>query len=291
MIYSMTGFGRAQREEDGAQVNIEVQSVNRRNLEIYINLPREWQEMERVLQRLVRERVQRGKVYVTVHVNLGEAEGGFVWDDKALRASVERLAGFAREQGIAWELDSDSLVRLAALHKVDRVMPEAENMQPVVEDALGEALGGLVAMRQAEGSSLGVDLGERVRVVQELLEAIGRDGAGAVEQYGELLLQRLRQSGLALDLTDERVLKEVALYADKCDISEELTRVGSHVEQMRECLEAGSPVGRKLEFIIQELNREFNTIGSKVNNVDASRHVIEAKNELERIREQIQNIE
>lgn len=291
MIYSMTGFGRAQREEDGAHVNIEVQSVNRRNLEIYINLPREWQEMERELQRLVRERVQRGKVYVTVQVSLGEAEGGFVWDDKALRASVERLAGFAREQGIEWELTSDSLVRLAALHKVDRVMPEAEKMQPVVEGALAEALSGLVAMREAEGSSLGTDLGERVRAVQGLLEAIGRDGAGTVEQYRDLLLQRLRQSGLGLDIGDERVLKEVALYADKCDISEELTRVVSHVDQMRECLEAGSPVGRKLEFIIQELNREFNTIGSKVNNVDASRHVIEAKNELERIREQIQNIE
>jgi uncharacterized protein (TIGR00255 family) len=106
-----------------------------------------------------------------------------------------------------------------------------------------------------------------------------------------VLLQRLRQAGLEIDLSDERVLKEIAIFADKCDITEEVTRLESHFEQLKECLSTGSPVGRKLEFILQEVNREFNTIGSKVSNIEASREVIEAKNEIERIREQIQNIE
>lgn len=291
MIYSMTGFGRAQREQDGAQLTIEVQSVNRRNLEVFINLPREWQGLERDLQALVRERVQRGKVYVTVQASLKEESDGFVWDEEALRASVARLARFAWEQGMEWKMSSDALVRLAALHKVDQWLPEGGEIRSIVEEGLREALDGLMAMRGTEGSSLAGDLRERVGQLENLLEAIGRESAGTAEHYRDQLLQRLQQSGLDIDLADERVLKEVALFADKCDISEELTRVRSHLEQFAECLEAGSPIGRKLEFIIQELNREFNTIGSKVSNVEASRHVIDGKNELERIREQIQNIE
>jgi len=154
-----------------------------------------------------------------------------------------------------------------------------------------EALGQLVAMRQAEGKALKEDLEQRLENIGVALQAI-RSGMGdTVPRYRELLLQRLSQASLEIDLSDERVLKEIALFADKCDISEETTRLDSHLVQFRECLQEGSPVGRKLEFILQEVNREFNTIGSKANNIEISRHVIEAKNEIERIREQIQNIE
>ena len=291
MIHSMTGFGRAQRDLDGLALAIELQSVNRRNLEISVNLPRDWQLLERELQAPLREELHRGKVHLTVQVSMAAGEEGFRWDEPALQASLRRLEALAQKEGVAWEPDADLLVRLAALHKTEMALPGAEEILPVLRELLSEAMASFVAMRASEGTALAEDMAERIGSLRTALEAIRAASEGTADRYREMLLQRLRQTGLDLDLTDERVLKEVALFADKCDISEELIRVESHLTQFRDCLTTGSPIGRKLEFIVQELNREFNTIGSKVGNVEASRHVIEAKNEIERIREQIQNIE
>lgn len=287
----MTGFGRAQRDRDGLALAIELQSVNRRNLEISVNLPRDWQLLERELQAPLREHLHRGKVHLTVQVSMACGEEGFRWDDLALQGSLRRLEALAQKEGVPWEPDADMLVRLAALHKTEMVLPAAEEILPVLQELLGEAMASFVAMRSSEGTALAEDIAARLACLRTALERIGTASEGTAERYREMLLQRLRQTGLDLDLTDERVLKEVALFADKCDISEERIRLESHLTQFADCLAAGSPIGRKLEFIVQELNREFNTIGSKVANVEASRHVIEAKNEIERIREQIQNIE
>lgn len=291
MISSMTGFGRAQATIDGMDLSVEISSVNRRNLEISVSLPRDWQVMERDIQAASREVLNRGKLHVYVQATPAAGEGGFHWDTEGLESSMKRLEAVASAHGINWPPDANALVRIAALNKVEMALPGSEEIAPSVLELVNKALVQLVSMRQAEGLSLQQDLAARNSSLAGLLGQIREKSANTVGRFSEMLHQRLNQSGLELDINDERVLKEVAIYADKCDISEEQTRLESHLQQFTECLDAGSPVGRKLEFILQEVNREFNTIGSKAGNVDVSRFVIEAKNEIERIREQIQNIE
>ena len=291
MIFSMTGFGRSQTVVEGLDLSIEINSVNRRNLEFSLSIPREWQSLEREVQEILRKRLHRGKIHVNVQAVPSESERGLHWDPAGLESSLRRLEAAAAEQGIAWLPGADALVRLAALNRVEAIVPPAEAMRPAVLGELERALASLMVMREAEGEALADDLRDRFQLLGDLLGQIRELATETVPQYREMLFQRLQQAGLDLDLSDERVLKEIALFADKCDISEETTRLLSHFDQLAECLGSGSPVGRKLEFILQEVNREFNTIGAKANNIDINRLVIEAKNELERVREQIQNIE
>ncbi len=291
MIRSMTGFGRARTALDGIELTVELASVNRRNLEVAVFLPRDWQALERELQGLLRDRVQRGKLTIQVQAAPAQAEAGFHWDEAGLESTMRRMGDAAYRHGVRWRPTVDTLVRLAALNKVEMQLPPAEAVAKTLCGLVETALEELLAMRAAEGAALARDLRERAARLHHGLQAIRGHAAGAAARYRELLLQRLAQAGLELNLDDERVLRELALFADKCDISEELTRLDSHLGQFRECLEAGSPVGRKLEFILQEVGRELNTIGSKATQIEVSRLVIEAKNELERVREQIQNIE
>ena len=291
MILSLTGFGRSQSSFEGVDLTVEVNAVNRRNLEISVSLPREWQALEREVQALLRGLFSRGKLHVSVLAVPAVAEAGFQWDEKGLEASLRRLEEVAYRHRVGWPPTAESLVRLAALNKVDMRLPEPEAIGALVVAEAGKAARALLLMREAEGAALGADLGERIAALSQSMANIGRLSSESVPRYREVLFQRLSQAGLELDPTDERVLKEIALFADKSDISEEQIRLDSHLGQFRECLAEGSPVGRKLEFILQEINREFNTIGSKAGHIEISREVIEAKNEIERIREQLQNIE
>lgn len=291
MMYSMTGFGRRQTSFAGTDLSVEINSVNRRNLEVSVSLPREWQSLERDIQTILRGQFNRGKLHVSIQAQPAAAEGGFHWDEAGLASSLQRLAKVAAREGIDWPPGADALVRLAALNKVEALLPDSGEIAAELMDSVRLAAEELRTMRGTEGSALEVDLRERLGELRGAVSSIRRESATTVSRYRELLMQRLGQAELDIDLSDERVLKEIALFADKCDISEEQTRLDSHFDQFTECLDAGSPIGRKLEFILQEVNREFNTIGSKSNNVEVSRLVIEAKNEIERIREQIQNVE
>ena len=291
MICSMTGFGRSQTSLEGLDISVEINSVNRRNLEISVSVPREWQALERDIQNLLRNSFNRGKLHVSVQALPGVAEAGFQWDPAGLESSLKRLGTVAAEEGIAWPPTADALVRLAALNKVEVLLPEADSARDHVLDQVEQSARALLSMRQTEGAALGTDLDDRLQALVSALAQIQQLSMETVPRYRELLFQRLSQADLQLDLEDERVLKEIAIFADKCDTAEEQTRLSSHFDQFRECLSTGSPIGRKLEFIVQEINREFNTIGSKANNIEVNRLVIDAKNEIERIREQIQNIE
>jgi len=291
VIYSMTGFGRASAEFNGLDLAVEAASVNRRNLELAVTLPREWQSLERDVQARIRSRVNRGKVNLAVQVAPAADAGGFHWDADGLESTLVRMEKVAQRHGVAWPPDAEALVRLAALNKVEARLPEAGMVATVLAGLVETALDELLQMRRTEGQALSADLTERRDVLKDLLKQIRSASSGTVPHFREQLLGRLRQLGLEIDLSDERVLKELSLFADKCDISEERTRLESHLEQFSDCLETGSPVGRKLEFIVQEMHREFNTIGSKAGNVEVNRLVIDAKNEMERVREQIQNIE
>lgn len=291
MICSMTGFGRSQGSFEEVDLSIEISSVNRRNLEISVSVPREWQSLERDMQQVIRERFGRGKFHVVLQALPCASESGFQWDQVGLDSTLERLGRVAARYDIPWPPDADALVRLAALHKVEVLLPEAGEVRAPLERLLEEACNGLLAMRVAEGERMREDLDERLAALRSELVAIQQKSTETVSKYRELLFQRLSNADLDLDLEDDRVLKEIAIFADRCDTAEEQTRLASHFDQVEDCLRNGSPVGRKLEFILQEINREFNTIGSKANNIEVNRHVIEAKNEVERIREQIQNIE
>ena len=291
MIQSMTGFGSAQASIDGLELSVEISSVNRRNLEVSVSLPREWQSIERDIQAAVKQNMSRGKLHVQVVVAASAEAGGFFWDEAGFQSSLERLAKTALDLGIEWNASADAIIRLAALHRVESCLPDPADIGPAVIRVVEEAASRLVEMRTAEGGTLIADLRQRLGSMDRLLDSICRNCSGTVDRYRDLLMQRLAQAGLELDLSDERVLKEVAIFADRCDITEEITRLKSHLEQLRDTVAEQSPIGRKLEFLLQEVNREFNTIGSKANNIEVSRLVIEAKNEIERVREQIQNIE
>lgn len=290
---SMTGFGRGKLERDGLEVVVEINSVNRKTLDINVSLPKEWQALERSLVEQVRSDLNRGAVRVTVIIESLPGEDELLWDDKKVKGTLDRLMALARERGVEPVLDMDTLFRVAVLHRSESALPDAESAAILLRDAAALALKEFKEMRALEGSKLVADLRERIARLNAILADIAVESANTVSNYRENLMSRLRQAGLELNLDDERVLKEIALFADRADTSEEQTRLASHLAQLEDTLspDQAEPVGRKLEFIIQEVNREFNTVGSKANNIAISKLVIEAKNEIERIREQVQNLE
>jgi len=290
----MTGFGggRAQIPELGLVIEVEIQSVNRKTLDAHINLPREWSGLEPDCQAWLKEAFTRGRVNVQLKANLGDSEGaGLVVADAALDESLDRLRRYAESRGIPFAPDASVLLELAKVLKDTGDLPDWTNHKTIVKEAFDKALAEITRMREAEGAALVQDLSQRIDLLDTLVKEIQSASPDASRHYRDVLLDRLRQIGLDLDLDDDRVLKEVALVADRCDISEELTRLKSHFAQFREFIASDEPTGRKMDFLCQEIHREFNTCGSKTNQIEVTRAVIEGKNELERIREQVQNVE
>lgn len=290
---SMTGFGRGTASGEGFEVAVEVNSVNRRSLETTFSLNKEWLILERPIAEALKSKFTRGRLHTTVTVDTAAAGGELVWDEAKLDAVLDRMEATAQRRGLERALNGEVLMRVIMAMQSTSGIPNAEEAQPVVLSALESAIAQLSDMRGTEGAALQADLLQRMSRLEELLAGIESSSAGRAETYRELLMARLKQAGLELELEDERVLKEVAIFSDRCDITEEITRLRSHLEQFNLTIKGTEEnvVGRKLEFILQEINREFNTIGSKSNHIDVSRLVIEAKNEIERVREQIQNVE
>lgn len=294
MIRSMTGFGSGRALLGELQIAVQLQSVNRRGLETAFSMPREWQDWESEMVEQVRRCCFRGKIQVVVDASQADNVQGLYWDSAALDDTLKRLQVLAEGLNSPWPPDSDALIRLITLHRNEGGLPQTESAQRVLREAFSAALADFVAMREKEGKSLQDDLLARLSLLRDRLETVVEHSSDSVERYRKLLFERLKNAGLEIDLDDERVLKEIALFADRCDITEEVTRLGSHFEQFESVIknaDGSEPVGRKLEFILQEINREFNTVGSKSNRIEISQAVIDAKNEIERIREQIQNVE
>jgi uncharacterized protein (TIGR00255 family) len=288
---SMTGYGRGTASLESAEIVVEIAGVNRRNLDLAVSAPREWSALEQKLGALVREGIERGKVNVSIRMLEVNRQAGLHWDDAAVSKAISELRDTANRAGIEFEADARILLDVIGLLRQGRSLPELEEAEPVVLEAFHAGLAAFKEMRQVEGRALQADLEQRLGGLAKLIGDIRAGTGGMADDYRERLFQRLRQLNLELDLDDERFLKEVALFAERCDITEELTRLDSHLEQMRAALVAEGGIGRKLDFIVQEMNREFNTIGSKAQRIEISRGVIEAKNELERFREQAANVE
>ena len=289
---SMTGYGRAATALGEFTLTVQVSSVNRKTLDLTVALPREWEGgPESEVTAEVRRSVVRGKVHVDVELT-GRAIGtGAGWSDEGVAQTLDRLKALAERRGIPFQMSTDLLWRIASDERQLLQRPTADAGRPVLLAALGEALAGFVAMRAKEGAALQADLLNRMATLRGQVEAVAARAPQVPGQYRELLFKRLREAGLELDLADERVRKEIALFADRSDISEELTRLRSHFDQLEQLLQSDGEIGRKAEFILQEIGRESNTIGSKANDLPIARTVIDFKNELERVREQVANIE
>jgi uncharacterized protein (TIGR00255 family) len=287
---SMTGYGRATAALGELTLTVQVNSVNRKNLDLTLGLPAEWENWEAAVGEAVRRFVLRGKVHVAVEVT-GKPGATVAWDEATVNATLDRLAALAKQRGLPFEPTAEVLWQVVNSQRAGTGLPVDEAAERGLLKAVDEALRGLAAMRAKEGEALLVDFLGRWEKLHTATEAIAQRAPQVTVSYRELLLQRLRQAGLELDLADERVLKEVALFADRCDITEELTRLRSHLAQLKELLRARGEIGRKAEFLLQEIGREIHTIGSKANDLAIAQRVIEFKNELERIREQMANVE
>lgn len=287
----MTGYGRGATALGQQTLTVQVSSVNRKSLDLAIKLPEEWESLEAYVGEQVRKVASRGRVSVTVELSGTATAGEVTWDDAELNETLDRLADFADSRGMTFTPTPELLWAIANSQRKSAEFPDADTAVPAVRTALADALRGFVAMRAAEGEALLVDFLARMSTLRAQMDAIAFRAPQVPEIYRDQLLQRLRQAELELDLDDERVLREIALFADRSDITEELTRFRSHLDQFAGLLKSDGEIGRKSEFILQEIGREVNTIGSKANDLAISKAVIELKNELERIREQIANVE
>jgi uncharacterized protein (TIGR00255 family) len=287
----MTGYGRATAPWGSSTLTLQVSSVNRKTLDLTVILPAGGEMLETEICDAVRRFAARGKVLVRAEVSGGAAAAGIAWDDAAVRATLQRLQTLADGEGIAFTPGAEVVWQVANAHRQGGVIFDGEAAREIVLDALEEALRAFAAMRAKEGEALLIDFLARLDTLRRWVDAIVARAPEVAPAYREALLKRLRDAGLELDPADERVLKEIALFADRSDVTEEITRLRSHLEQLAGLLRSEGEIGRKAEFILQEMGREVNTIGSKANDLMIARQVIELKNELERIREQIANVE
>lgn len=291
-MHSMTGFGSGETIVDGVAWRAEASSVNRKQLEIVINLPRELNELETGLRNRIAAKLSRGRVQVVIKADRGAATSEKLVVNEALaRQYAEKLTGLSAQLNVPPALTVNDIVRWPGVFSIEQSEISPEEAQPHIEKAMDAALQHLINMRLKEGSHLKADISARLDALETMFKAAEEMAPQVVGRYREALFQRLTDAGLPLLLDDERLVKEIGLFADRCDITEEITRAESHITQFRAYMDSGEPVGRPLDFLSQELFREINTMGSKANHAQLAQLVVRAKTELEKIREQVQNIE
>lgn len=290
----MTGHGRGECARDGFKITVELSSVNRKQTEISTNLPREMEMLEAPIRETVHQHVARGRVTVRValHSAAGRATARMHLDADLAKAYARELSKLAKELKLAGPVTLDHLVRAPGVFQTDEDLAEAETLWPAVEKALKQSLVALVKMREREGAHLSEDLTARVNTMRDAVGRVEKQAPESAARYRNNLIERIKSAGLPAPAhDDERLLKEIVFFADRSDITEEVTRLKSHFKQFADCLKTKEPVGRTLDFLAQEMNREINTIGSKANDAVIAREVVTLKTELERFREQVQNVE
>lgn len=292
-ISSMTGFGRGEASARGIKAQVEVSSVNRKQLDVRVGLPRSMASLEAKVQGLVSDALSRGSVSVSVFVSAaGSGAGALRVNREAAGACVAELRKTAAKLGLKDDLTARSLLSLPSeVLGLGSGETDAAAAWPAIETALRKALAGLVKSRKKEGAVLQRDLLGRVKTLRKHLDGVRALAPGVPEEYRNKLAARLENAGLQMNPPPPELARELALFADRCDISEEITRLGSHLQGMGDLLASDKPAGRTLDFTAQETMREINTIGSKANSLDISQLVIAFKAELECVREQIQNVE
>ncbi len=289
---SMTGFGRGEASSDGVTWSVEAASVNRKQLEVAVSLPRDLAELEATVRNEVAAIASRGRVSITIRATAAARSNSALRVDTALaREYLAAARQLATELGLSDDLQLRDALRWPGVMEAESTAADAAAAWPQIKPAVQAALSHLVIMRTAEGAALRADIEGRLATVDSLLSQI-KDRAGTVlEHHRKALHQRLGEAGLVLNLDDERLIKELVIYSDRCDISEELARAHSHLAQFATYIASAEPVGRSMDFLTQELSREINTMGSKANNAELAHLVVHTKTEIEKVREQIQNVE
>lgn len=294
MIKSMTGYGRGESISQTYRLTVELQSVNRKQLEFAVALPKELDALEGKIKTFLSGFISRGRVQVKV--KLSDLDGNDCTEPKVnqpLAAScVTALQEVAGHLGAKPEITLELLTRIPGVLKIDLKIPDPDSIWEALETAAEEAVKGLITMRETEGQHLYTDLSKRIDTMRNALNDVRKLAADLPERHREQLMERLQQAGLEqIDLNDDRILKELIIFADKCDISEEVTRLESHFSHFKTLCDAQKQVGRSLDFLAQEMFREINTIGSKASNHEIAHIVVTLKTELEKFREQVQNLE
>jgi uncharacterized protein (TIGR00255 family) len=291
---SMTGYGRGDASQDGFKITVELSSVNRKQSEIFVNLPREMEMLEAPIRDLINRYIARGRLTVRVglHAGASKQSARMHLNIPLAKAYARELAKLSKQLNLPGPVTLDHLARAPGVFQTDEQIAEEEDFWPAVEKALKKALDAMVKMRKREGEHLRHDLAQRINHMRKAAAKIQKNAPGVAERYRKQLVERIKTAGLEAPGTDDdRLLKEVVYFADRSDISEELTRLQSHFKQFDDCYNSREPVGRMLDFLAQEMNREVNTIGSKANDSLISREVVTLKAELEKFREQAQNVE
>lgn len=291
MVVSMTGFGRASGQINSCFLTVELKSVNHRFLEISVKMPKQFMWLEDKIKKLISQYVSRGRIEVYVNIE-GESlvDKSINIDWVLLTQFVDSLKQIKARFSLNDEISLDHILSLGEGLDIKEEPKSNVDIENVLLHTVKSALQKLTEMRKTEGEQLALDLKQRLVAMTNITVDLESTAPSIIEQYREKLQKRVSEyvSGI---IDENRILTEVALFADKADISEELTRIHSHIHQFGESLQANGPIGRKLDFIVQELNREVNTIGSKANDSQIAKNVVELKSIIEKLREQVQNIE
>lgn len=292
MLKSMTGYGRAQKILSGRDILVEIRSVNHRYYEYSSRIPRTYNYIDEKLKSLLKNSISRGKVDISVSINNIEGRDTEIAINKGVAEGyLNALRSVSAELNVDDDLTLSKLIKLPDIFNVQKTPDDEEQVWNDVAEVAGEALQKFVAMRETEGEKLRSDVLEKARLISEMVSKVEELSPLTVEAYREKLFRKLSEVLESKDIDQQRIVTEAAIFSEKIAVDEETVRLKSHISQLEEMLDSGEAIGRKLDFIVQEMNRETNTIGSKAQDLNITKIVVDMKAELEKIREQIQNIE
>ena len=291
MIKSMTGYGKGTLEVEQREYIVEIKSVNHRYLDINIRLPRSISYVEDEIRKQIATRIKRGKVDVFVTFNNKSSEGKDIKINKEIaKIYIQQLKELANEEGIQANIEVTEISKMPDVLTINNIEDD-DKIKVEIKQVIDMALDNIIQMRVIEGKKMAEDISVRLQKMSKKVEEISALSTGLIEEYVVKLENRIMELLKTEEVDKSRLAQEVVIYADKCSIEEEITRLKSHIEQLKNLLHTDNAVGKQIDFLIQEMNRETNTIGSKANNLEITNSVIKMKTEIEDIREQVQNIE
>jgi len=292
MLRSMTGYGRCERMAEGKKILAEIKSVNQRFTDYNIKVPRHLAFLEDKVRELASQRIARGKVDIYISVeSYEEADKEITLNEALAKNYVEVLRQLKEEFNLDGDINVNTVSRFSDIFRSERKEEDQEIIWKVVADTMNEALDAFIAMREREGERIQKDLCARIDYMKELAQKVDERSPQTVSEYKERLYSKIKEVLDEREVDEARVLTEVAIFADKVAVNEETVRLSSHFDEFYAIIGGGEPAGRRLDFLIQEINREVNTIGSKAQDLEIAKTVVELKGEIEKLREQIQNIE
>lgn len=291
MIKSMTGYGRGKSEIDGREYVVEIKTINHRYNDISIKMPRYLSFLEDRVRQHVTKSIFRGKVDIFISVNNISSSSKNISVDKELAGGyVAEMRELIQMYGLKDDISVSSLMRLPDIITNSNIEDE-ESYWNALKASLDMAIKTLVEAKEREGEKLKNDIENRLEVISKYVDIVKEKSAGLLDEYKTKLLNRINEMGANNIVDENRIGMEIVLFADKSSICEEVTRLKSHIDSLRKMIDVTGPIGKKIDFLVQEMNRETNTIGSKANSIGITNYVVEMKNEIENIREQVQNIE